>query len=510
VRKGTADSVRIRKPASCGIPSSVPTTIVWFRTDLRLADNPALAAAIRRGFPVLPVFIHSPEEEQPWRSGAASNWWLHHSLRALDASLRGIGSRLLIHRGPALATLRELVRSAGATAVYWNRRYEPAVITRDTAVKTGLAKDGLEAESFNSALLFEPWAIKTGTGTPYRVFTPYWRACLSSGAQPAEPLPGPEGRLATPRSWPRGVDLRELKLEPAADWAGGFHSAWVPGEHGARARFDHFAGSLLANYPTGRDRPAMPGVSRLSPHLHFGELSPRSVWRSVSRIRDSQPGSPLADAAASFLRQLIWREFSYHLLYHCPETADEPLRPEFSRFPWRRSEAALKRWQKGNTGYPFVDAGMRELWTTGYMHNRLRMVVASFVTKHLMIKWQEGARWFWDTLVDADLANNTFGWQWTAGCGADAAPYFRIFNPVSQGEKLDPEGDYVRRWVPELAALPSRWIHQPWAAPVQVLERAGVKIGQDYPAPIVDHAEAREQALAAYAVVRTAPRSVTP
>jgi deoxyribodipyrimidine photo-lyase len=419
-------------------------TLVWFRLDLRVADNPALMAAISRG-EIVPVFIWAPEEEGAWPPGAASRWWLHHSLKALAKDLGG----LVIRRGPSLAALRQVVKETGATAVFWNRRYEPALIARDTKVKQGLLADGLKVESFNSALLFEPWDIKTGAGGPYKVFTPFWRACVAKiGGQRFRVAN--VGKLRTRRSVSLRID--DLELLPKLDWAQGFD--WQPGEAGALRQLAAFSPQ---GYLKKRDLPAVSGTSRLSPHLHFGELSPRQVWETGNE---------------DYRRQLVWREFAHHLLYHFPHTAEKPLRPEFERFPWSKSGKGMEEWRRGRTGFSLVDAGMRELWTTGWMHNRVRMVAGSFLVKDLLIPWQDGARWFWDTLVDADLANNTLGWQWVAGCGADAAPFFRIFNPATQAEKFDPAGEYVRRWV---------------KVPV---------------APIVDHAAARDAALAAYRQLR--------
>ena len=466
------------------------STLLWFRLDLRLTDNPALRATLCRGRPVIPVFIWSPEEEGRWEPGAASRWWLHQSLTRLDASLRERGSRLIVRRGPALPTIRALLEESGATAVYWNRRYEPAVLDRDRHLKTALQEDGRIAESFNSALLFEPWTVRTKHGQPYRVFSAFWRACQAQ-TEPEPLQPAPQ-TIESPPRWPATIPLRELGLEPSLDRAGGLRSRWCPGEAGALAALRRFLDEGLCGYSTGRDHPDRVRTSRLSPHLHFGEIGPRQVW---SAVRGGQHGR--SEAGRDYLRELGWREFAHHLLFHFPYTPEQPLRQDFAAFPWEADEANLRAWRRGRTGYPIVDAGMRELWQTGWMHNRVRMIAASFLVKDLLIPWQEGAAWFWDTLVDADLANNTLGWQWTAGCGADAAPYFRIFNPVSQGEKFDPSGDYVRRWVPELDRLPNEWVHKPWGAPAGVLADAGVELGKHYPRPSVDHREARARALEA-------------
>lgn len=475
---------------------SSPSTIVWFRQDLRLDDNPALVEAAARGA-VVPVFILSPQEEGAWPPGGASRWWLHRSLESLAGALRERGSRLIVRRGSSLESLREIVAATGASAVFWNRRYEPESIERDARVKAALRGDGLEAESFNAALLREPWLVRSGTGGPYRVFTPFWRACCAIG-DPIEPVETPV--LRAPASWPSSLEVGELDLLPSVDWTKGMSACWTPGEAGARRRLDRFLDEAIDGYAEGRDRPGAELTSRLSPHLHWGEIGPRRVWHETRR-RARGGSASMRASAEKFLAEVGWREFAHHLLYHFPKTVDHPLRPEFERFPWRRDDAGLRAWQRGRTGYPLVDAGMRELWSTGWMHNRVRMVAASFLVKHLVLPWQSGAAWFWETLVDADLANNTLGWQWTAGCGADAAPYFRIFNPVAQGERFDADGAYVRRWVPELARLPDEFIHQPWEAPMPVLRSAGVALGESYPRPIVDHREARDRALAALATI---------
>jgi deoxyribodipyrimidine photo-lyase len=475
--------------------------IFWLRLDLRLADNPALHAAIRHGGAVIPVFVYAPDEDAPWQSGRASNWWLHYSLTVLDKRLREHNSRLIIRRGPTLKILRQIVKETGATAVFWNRRYEPAVIARDAKVLESLRADGLKVESFNGALLREPWAIKNKSGRPFQVFTPFWKHCLGLG-EPAEPSPAPR-KIRAPEKWPAALSIEELALLPKNDWASCMRAAWQPGEGGALKNLKQFLRDVFERYADSRDRPDLTGTSRLSPHLHFGEISPRQVWHEVAAFVGNHRLLKTQWRNSQFLAELGWREFAHHLLYHFPRTPEEPLRRDFEKFPWRADMELLRSWQKGLTGYPIVDAGMRELWTTGWMHNRVRMLVASFLVKDLLFPWQFGARWFWDTLVDADLAQNTLGWQWTAGCGADAAPYFRIFNPTSQGEKFDPNGDYVRRWCPELEQLPAEHIHEPQAAPPEVLRAAGVELGRNYPQPIVAHLKAREVALAAFARMKS-------
>lgn len=477
----------------------MPLTIVWFRQDLRLQDNPALLAAVQRGA-VLPVYVLDDAGEGRWPMGAASRWWLHHSLAALDAALRERGSQLVLARGESVAVLRDLVRASGADAVYWNRRYEPAAVARDAAIKAELSAAGVEAKSFAASLLFEPHSVKNKSGGPFQVFTPFWNHCLTLDVPDAVTLPA--GKFAAPARWPTSLALEDLKLLPTIPWDVRFREAWQPGEEGAAKRLKKFVAGAMTRYADERDFPDHDGTSALSPHLHFGEVSPRQIWSAVRASGKGTGVFPPSRGAQVFLKEVGWREFAYHLLFHFPRTPEAPLRPEFARFPWRSDAAQLRAWQRGQTGYPIVDAGMRQLWTTGWMHNRVRMIVASFLVKHLRLSWQEGAAWFWDTLVDADLASNTLGWQWTAGCGADAAPYFRIFNPVLQGAKFDPNGDYVRRWVPELARVPVEFIHAPWEAAPLELSAAGVALGENYPRPVVDHAEARAAALAALEAIR--------
>lgn len=469
------------------------TSLVWFRRDLRVHDNPALRAALAAGGAVLAVYLHAPEEEGGWAPGAASRWWLHRSLEALGRELAARGARLVIRRGPSLAALRELAAEVGAGAVHWNRLYEPASVARDKQVKQGLRDAGLHAESHAAALLHEPWLLKTQAGDPYRVFTPFWNA-FQKQVTPGAPLAAPE-RMPTPVRQPESLPLAALGLQPEVRWDAGLAEHWQPGEEGALRRLRDFTASALGSYRSDRDRPALPGVSRLSPHLHFGELSPRQAWTAVARCLAE---ARVAQGAEAWLRELGWREFAHHVLFHFPHTSDAPLHPRFARFPWRpRHQPLLRAWQRGRTGFPIVDAGLRELWHTGFMHNRVRMIAASLLVKNLRVPWQAGARWFWDTLVDADLANNSMGWQWTAGCGADAAPYFRIFNPVLQGQRFDPEAVYVKRWVPELAALPAAWAHQPWRTPAAVQAASGFRPGVDYPSPLVDLATSRDEALEA-------------
>ncbi|HEY9682187.1 MAG TPA: deoxyribodipyrimidine photo-lyase [Drouetiella sp.] len=468
--------------------------LVWFRQDLRLADNPALHDALKRGYSVVPVYIHAPGEEGKWPPGGATRFWLHQSLKSLSADLHALESKLTLRSAESsLDELRKLVEETGSTAVFWNRRYEPAAIERDTKIKEALSKDGIEVHSYNASLLFEPWTIMNKSDKPFKVFTPFWRHCISL-AEPPEPLNAPD-KIKSPAKFPKSEKLNEWKLEPVIKWAEGIRQAWTPGEKGAEAQVEKLLRDVLEKYGEGRNRPDRVGVSRISPHLHFGEIGPRQIWHRVKDEVGTSRGAKSKEGAQIYLKEIIWREFAYHLLFHFPHTDTAPLDEKFHHFPYKRDARALKRWQKGLTGYPLVDAGMRELWTTGWMHNRVRMVVGSFLVKDLLLPWQAGAKWFWDTLVDADLAANTMGWQWVAGCGADAAPYYRVFNPVLQGKKFDPDGDYVRKWVPELAALAGDKIHTPWLLSDAELEQAGIVLGDTYPRPIVDHSVARLRAL---------------
>jgi deoxyribodipyrimidine photo-lyase len=468
--------------------------IVWFRQDLRLADNPALTQAVRTGEPVLPVFILDQGSNAP-SVGAASLWWLDKSLRALATDLKARGAGLILRRGDSQTELRRLIAEIGADRVYMNRLWEPEAADRDADVAHALRAEGVEVKGWNGTLLAPPGSVLNGSGQPYKVFTPFNRALMAS-LTPPSPLPPPEALIR-----PADVasdDLDSWGLHPRRpDWSGGFD--WTPGEAGARAALEIFLGHGLKSYAVGRDHPAEPLTSRLSPHLHFGEIAP---WRALQAAHAAAgDGRVAAGQADKFAAELGWREFSAHLLHHFPQLTTRAFRAEYDAMPWRTDPEALEAWRRGRTGYPLVDAGMRQLWTTGWMHNRVRMVVASFLIKHLLIDWREGEAWFRDTLVDADLASNVQNWQWVAGSGADAAPYFRIFNPITQGEKFDAEGRYVRRWVPELARLPDRWLHAPWTAPSEVLEAARVRLGHDYPRPIVEHTEARARALEALATV---------
>lgn len=465
-----------------------PLVIHWFRQDLRLGDNPALTHAVAMG-QVLPIYILDDETAGAHAMGGASRWWLHHSLDSLNRSL---GGTLNCYRGKADVILPELVKRHHAQAVYWNRCYEPWRMQRDARIKERLQQEGIIAESFNGSLLWEPWEIRKDDGTPYRVFTPFYRkGCLNAPA-PRQPLPVPH--QMHPVKDEAALALAALELLPRIRWDRQLEPHWTIGEAAAEARLQAFFQEGLAQYKEGRNFPAKPYVSRLSPYLHFGEISPHRLWHAVRARGDDKH-------IDHFLSELGWREFSHHLLYQFPQLPQKNLQAKFDRFPWREDAEALARWQRGQTGYPIVDAGMRELWQTGYMHNRVRMIVGSFLVKNLRLDWRHGERWFWDCLVDADLANNSASWQWVAGSGADAAPYFRIFNPVTQGQKFDMAGDYTRRFVPELARLPDRYLFCPEEAPEDVLQDAGVVLGKTYPAPMVDLATSRAEALHAFATL---------
>ena len=474
----------------------MPTTVVWLRNSLRLGDHPALAHAAGRGA-VVPVFVWAPDEEEPWAPGGAHRWWLHESLTALGLALEKKGSRLVLRQGGSLDEIKAVCEASGADRVVWQTRIAPTLRRRDEAVRAGLEEAGVEVRQFGGRILHDPDRVETGSGGPYKVFTPFWKKAKAA-LDPGAPLPAPDLGGAAPETWPESVALDALGLTPEAqdgvDWAGGMRETWTPGEGGAAERLRAFVDGTLLHYDAERDFPAVRGTSMLSPHLHWGEVSPRQVWAAANAWVSNGATREAADA---FLFEIGWREFSYHVLHHFPHMPDEPLKEKYERMPWEHDEAALQAWQRGRTGYPLVDAAMRQLWHVGWMHNRMRMVTASFLTKDLLVRWQDGERWFWDTLCGGDLANNAMGWQWAAGSGADAQPFFRIFNPISQSTKYDPDGAYIRRWVPELADLPTKHLHAPWTAPPGVLREAGVVLGETYPEPVVDHKAARERALEA-------------
>jgi deoxyribodipyrimidine photo-lyase len=474
-------------------PSPQPA-IVWFRDDLRLADNPALAAAHASGAKLILAYVLDEESREARALGGASTWWLDKSLRALSQRIEAKGGTLVLRRGAAEDVVAKLVKETGAGAVYWNRRYGPARKI-DERIKRALKDAGAETKSFNGSVLAEPFALKTGAGNDFKVFTPFWKALQASIALRD---PAPEPRALECVKSVKSDDIGDWKLHPTQpDWSEGIAEAWTPGEIAGRKQLRTFLADAIKGYADGRDRPDRDHTSRLSPYLRFGEIGPHQAWRAAMHAMEA--GEAPAHDVWKFLSELAWRDFSQHLLYHDPQMGRLSWRREFEDVDWRAgTKAELAAWQRGMTGYPIVDAGMRQLWRTGWMHNRVRMIAASFLAKDLLVHWRRGEAWFWDTLVDADEANNANGWQWTAGTGADAAPYFRVFNPVLQGEKFDSEGAYVRAWVPELAKLPAKWIHRPWEAPEGILAQAGVTLGGSYPVPILDHDAARKRALDAY------------
>jgi deoxyribodipyrimidine photo-lyase len=465
--------------------------LVWFRQDLRLSDNPALCAAIKAGVQILPIYILDDANAGEWQMGAASRVWLHHALHSLQTDL---SDHLYLNSGDALTLIPALAKKTGASSVYWNRCYEPWRVERDIKIKQALQNQSIETHSFNGSLLWEPWDVLKSDKTPYKVFTPFYKNGCLSKAVPRTPLPKPNSISLAKTTGRKALD--DLKLLPAQPrWDKKMVEHWAISEAGAQERLNDFLDQGLKNYKEGRNHPDRDNVSRLSPYLHFGMLSPNQAWHaSAFRGHEEFAG----DNLETFHKELGWREFSYHLLYHFPTLPRANIQSCFDNFPWDKNPNALQAWQSGQTGYPIIDAAMRELWHTGYMHNRARMIVGSFLCKHLLLHWHHGAEWFWDCLFDADLANNSASWQWIAGSGADAAPYFRIFNPMTQGEEYDPNGDYIRRWVPEIADLPNKYLNKPWTAPQSILQQAGISLGKTYPKPIVDHTAARQRALEAF------------
>ncbi len=471
--------------------------IYWFRSDLRLSDLPGLAAACTAG-DVIPVYILDDSVGGDWALGGASQWWLHYSLQALSNDLEAQGGKLILRRGDTAAELASLIKETGAKQIFASRQYQPWAAEIEHAVRDIAAEHGAEFRRYPGTLLFEPEDIRTGSGTPFKVFTPFWRACLKS-TPPKAPLAIPPLAFADPM--PESDRLEDWNLRPQRpNWAAGWEDLWQPGEAGAANALAQFLAAHVEDYGDGRDFPAQPNTSRLSPFLKFGEVSPRQIWWAAQNSKHEHP--ELSGSIDKFLSEIGWREFCYHLVTQFPAMPDRAFNGKFDAFPWAGNQEHIAAWQRGMTGYPIVDAGMRELWHTGFMHNRVRMVVASFLTKHLLTHWRVGELWFWDCLLDADIASNACSWQWVGGSGADASPYFRIFNPIAQGEKFDKTGEYTRHWVPEIAELPDKFLHKPWEAPALILEAAGVSLGETYPEPIVDHKTAREIALEAYATLK--------
>ncbi|MEC8332922.1 MAG: deoxyribodipyrimidine photo-lyase [Verrucomicrobiota bacterium] len=470
-------------------------TLIWFRSDLRLADNSALAAAIELGSPIIPIFIWAPEEAGNWAPGAASKWFLKQSLESLSAEFSKHGGELVLRKGNSLETLFEIIEQTGANRVFWNRRYESPLREKDTMIKRALRSNGIEVESFNSSLLNEPHTVSTCSGKPYKVYTPYWRKVKD---REIESIAKPDfASIKFPKEYPLTLELEDLNLVPSQRWPQKFKQYWEVSEKAAHKHLQAFLEDRVEDYNLARDIPKEDGTSSLSPYLRWGLIGPRQVVHSLKSKHNMDATGPLV-----YCKEIYWREFAYNVLYHYPNTPNAPLQEKYADFPWQSNARLLNCWQHGQTGYPIVDAGMRQLYQTGWMHNRVRMIVSSLLVKHLLQDWREGARWFWDTLVDADLASNTLGWQWSGGCGADAAPYFRIFNPITQGKKFDPEGDYVKRWVPELSNVSPKYIHEPWEASEPELESFGLDLGIDYPKPIIEHSLGRKRALGALATLK--------
>lgn len=472
---------------------TVPVSIMWFRQDLRVNDNPALNAACDMG-KILPIYIFDDTTPDSRVPGGASKWWLHHSLTSLNKRLNG---HLKFYKGDPKKLIPQIMKEVDAKAIFWNRCYEPWQINRDKEIKKQVIDNGLEAHSSNGSLLWEPMKVLKKDDTPYRVFTPYYRNGCLNVEQPRYPK-APPARITYADTQCEDDGLDALNLMPEIEWYGTIEKMWKPGEDGAADNLSDFIEHAARHYRDGRDIPSMKGTSRLSPHLHFGEMSPNQVWYAIK----DKFGSTEDKSIDTYLSELGWREFSYYLLYHFPTLPNKNFNDKFDNFPWRKDAESLRAWQTGNTGIPIVDAGMRELWQTGYMHNRVRMIVGSFLVKNLLLSWHEGERWFWDTLLDADLASNSAGWQWVAGSGADAAPYFRIFNPVLQGEKFDKKGKYVRKYCPELKDIPDKYIHKPWEIPGVISKDANFELGKNYPKPIVDLKASRQRALDAFQEIK--------
>lgn len=501
-------------------------SIFWFRQDLRISDNPGLCAACEAG-ELIPVYIYDQEAPENATLGGASQWWLHHALHSLADSLK---QQLIVRQGSPQKVLADLVEQYDAQHIFWNRMYEPWARERDTKIKSYFSEQGIQVKSLNGSLLWEPWEVLKKDNTPYKVYTPYYRKGCLSKPDPRFPLTKPniEVNIQVHHQWAQSASpqatsakstsaqtassqntssqntaaqIDALELLPKIKWDTGIANTWEVSEKAAGERLKTFIEHTITEYSDKRNLPAQQGTSLLSPYLHFGQISPNQVWYAV---KDAFAGDISGQGVDTYLSEIGWREFSYYLLYHFDDMQQYNFNPKFNHFAWRKSDADLSAWQKGLTGVPIVDAGMRELYQTGYMHNRVRMIVGSYLVKNLLIDWREGERWFWDCLVDADTASNAAGWQWVAGSGADASPYFRIFNPILQGEKFDKEGEYVKRYCPELSELPKKYIHKPWEAPADILKTAGIELGNNYPNPLVDLKQSRQRALDAFAQIKNA------
>jgi deoxyribodipyrimidine photo-lyase len=472
------------------------TAIVWFRQDLRLSDNPALYHAAKTGHRLILVYIHSPQDHGNWPPGAASQWWLHHSLISLQSQVDKLGGRLIIRQGDSHKELLKLIEHASAQEVFSNYLYEPALAARDQDISTALQNIGVAFNRYHGSMLMAPETLQTGSGTPFKVFTPYWKKHQQLYS-PKSPLNAPQ-HLKQSQNSLDSLPIERLQLLPNIHWYQGLQQHWQPGEQQALKSLNRFMQSALGGYKERRDNPFERYTSSLSPYLHFGEISPRQIYWHIKYHQDT-PGQNQYASAETFIKEVVWREFAYYILHHFPQTADQPLDQRFRNFPYiKANKKLLHAWQTGTTGYPLVDAGMRELWHCGWMHNRVRMIAASFLTKNCLTSWKQGAQWFWDTLVDADLASNSFNWQWCAGCGADAVPYFRIFNPITQSQKFDPHGEYIKTWLPELRGLPEMYLHQPWKTPEDTQTQSNVIIGKHYPLPVIDLKQSRQRALDSY------------
>jgi len=468
-------------------------SILWFRVDLRLSDNPALQKALELGNPIIPIYILDDDNAENRKLGDASKWWLHSSLKKLSSDLEKIGSKLLFFRGKAESIIENIVNETKAESILWNRRYEPWAVKRDKIIKENLLQLSKNIFSFNGSLLYEPWEVKSKIGNPLKVFTPFKKAILNKGID--FKISKSPKMMPFPKKWPSSINLDDLELIKNTPWSKKFFKFWKPGSETALKKLNFFKENLINDYNINRNIPSLSGTSKLSPYLRFGEISPKQIIMALIDLEEN-------DDVMTYKSEIIWREFSYNLLWYYPEIHNEPIKNNFLRFEWENDQNHFKLWTEGKTGYPIVDAGMRELWSTGWMHNRVRMITASFLTKHLLLPWQMGEKWFWDTLLDADPASNTSGWQWVSGCGADAAPYFRIFNPTIQSLKFDPDGRYIKKFLPELKNLPSKFIHEPWNADSAILKNSDIKLGETYPRPIVDHKFARERALNSYAGIK--------